>query len=108
MGGEGQAPEGRKSGARAWVREMGWPRTDAGILSSLTGLALLFPKLPTDESVGYFRVSPRDWGGAAFGTRARRRYVQSGTSENSPPFQRWEPRVGEGQTLEGKWRLHSA
>ena len=59
----------QKTAAR--LREMGGPEPGAGVLSSLTGLEIHGRGLPTDESVGYFRASLRDWG------RLRRRSAET-------------------------------
>ena len=85
----------------AGLREMGGPEPGAGVLSSLTGLDVHCRRLPTDESVGYFRASLRD-GGDSGGARPRRRYVPAGTSDNSPPFQRWAGMAGKGKPRRGE------
>src|SRR5438270_153401 len=89
-----------------------------GFLSSLAGLVLILFTLPTDQSVGYF-LSPSGLGkgyalmsqrlakapeslddvsrlvfdddeSSRTASRARRTSSPAGTTENSPPFQRWE------------------
>jgi len=49
---------------------------------------LLIPSIPTNELVGYPQSSLRDSGAGGDGA-GRRKWSPVGTTEDSPPFQRW-------------------
>jgi len=54
---------------------------------------LLIPSIPTNELVGYPQSSLRDSGAGGDGA-GRRKWSPVGTTEASPPFQRWGKRAG--------------
>jgi len=106
-----------------------------GALASLPGLVIRSFSPPSDESLGYFLPPCRAWEWLIFGWESPNRrhciassnaspvrdaqsnnlarrpawFVPSGTSDHSPPFQRWDPtsRASPSKPRQGRKKLLS-